>query len=93
MHRMFSCFCLIKLPTLASSALADFATCYLQLLSVDKEIAALDLNAAMLQDNIGDKHGALNTDERCILLDGRINMPQPPPSSVASVSGILTYPG
>ncbi|KAG2492894.1 hypothetical protein HYH03_008808 [Edaphochlamys debaryana] len=52
--------------------------------AVDREIAALDLAAAQLTDNIGDKDEALRIDERTVMLDGRINLSQRPPSSVAS---------
>lgn len=56
---------------------------------VDKEIAQLDLTASMLEDNIRDKSNALSTDERMVLLDGRINLNTPPPSTVLSgLSGV-----
>ncbi|KAJ9525818.1 hypothetical protein QJQ45_009311 [Haematococcus lacustris] len=54
--------------------------------SVDKELENLEVAAAMLSDNLRDKQGALALDERCVLLDGRINITTPPPPSVASVS-------
>ena len=53
---------------------------------MDREIAALDATAAQLESNIADKDDALRVDERVVLLDGRINLAQRPPSSVASVS-------
>lgn len=52
---------------------------------MDKELAALELAAATIEDNLRDKEAALALDERCVLLDGRINLATPPPSSVASV--------
>ncbi|GFR49244.1 hypothetical protein Agub_g11258 [Astrephomene gubernaculifera] len=52
--------------------------------AVDREIAALDASAAQLADNIKDKDDALRIDERMVMLDGRINLVQRPPSSVAS---------
>lgn len=54
--------------------------------SVDKELGQLDVTAAMIEDNIRDKDSAINLDERMVLLDGRLNVPTAPPSSVASVS-------
>ncbi|KAJ9526461.1 hypothetical protein QJQ45_009945 [Haematococcus lacustris] len=53
--------------------------------SVDKELENLEVAAAMLSDNLRDKQGALALDERCVLLDGRINITTPPPPSVASL--------
>ncbi|KXZ52634.1 hypothetical protein GPECTOR_9g679 [Gonium pectorale] len=52
--------------------------------AVDKEISALDASANQLTDNIRDKDEALRIDERMVMLDGRINVAQRPPSSVAS---------
>ncbi|EFJ41053.1 hypothetical protein VOLCADRAFT_68705 [Volvox carteri f. nagariensis] len=52
--------------------------------AVDKEIASLDMAAAQLNENIRDKDEALRIDERMVMLDGRINLAQRPPSSVAS---------
>ncbi|GLC70283.1 hypothetical protein PLESTF_000955000, partial [Pleodorina starrii] len=52
--------------------------------AVDKEIAALDMASAQLHENIRDKDEALRIDERMVMLDGRINLGQRPPSSVAS---------
>ncbi|KAG2451831.1 hypothetical protein HYH02_003607 [Chlamydomonas schloesseri] len=52
--------------------------------AVDREIAALDATAAQLEANIADKDDALRVDERVVLLDGRINLAQRPPTSVAS---------
>ncbi|KAL6762725.1 Tektin family-domain-containing protein [Haematococcus lacustris] len=54
--------------------------------SVDKELENLEVAAAMLSDNLRDKQGALALDERCVLLDGRINITTPPPPSVASLA-------
>ncbi len=56
-----------------------------KVVSVDKELDALALASAMLEDNLKDKMAALALDERCVLLDGRINVPTPPPSSIVSV--------
>lgn len=58
----------------------------MQINNVDKEIDALQLASAMLEDNLRDKEAALSLDERCALLDGRINLSTPPPSSVVTVS-------
>ncbi len=55
---------------------------------MDKELENLEVAAAMLEDNLKDKEAALALDERCVLLDGRINITTPPPSSVASVSAL-----
>jgi hypothetical protein len=54
--------------------------------AVDREIATLDMASAQLHENIRDKDEALRIDERMVMLDGRINVAQRPPSSVASVS-------
>ncbi len=58
---------------------------------MDKELDALALASAMLQDNLRDKEAALTLDQRCVLLDGRINLQTPPPSSIASVSAHDTF--
>lgn len=63
--------------------LLEFAV---QISAVDKEISSLDMAALQLTDNIKDKDDALRIDERMVMLDGRINLAQRPPSSVASVS-------
>lgn len=59
-----------------------------QINAVDREIAALDSASIQLHENIRDKDEALRIDERMVMLDGRINLAQRPPSSVASVSGL-----
>lgn len=56
---------------------------------MDKELDALALASVMLEDNLKDKEAALALDERCVLLDGRINVATPPPSSIASVGAPL----
>mmetsp|Transcript_14636 Transcript_14636/g.31883 ORF Transcript_14636/g.31883 Transcript_14636/m.31883 type:complete len:512 (+) Transcript_14636:54-1589(+) len=58
--------------------------------NVDKELAQLDLAAAMIEDNIRDKSAALSLDEQVVLMDGRINIPNAPPSSVASYQSNLS---
>jgi tektin-1 len=58
---------------------------------VDKEINSLDLAAMTLEDNIRDKEAALSVDEQVVMLDGRINLTSPPPSSVGSVSPLFPY--
>lgn len=58
----------------------------LQLAAVDKTVDALDLSMLRLEDNIRDKESTLLLEEKVALLDGRINLNQPPPSSIATVS-------
>ena len=54
--------------------------------NVDKQMENLDLTTAMIEDNLRDKAAALELDERCALLDGRMNVGNAPPSSVFTVS-------
>ncbi|GAX74150.1 hypothetical protein CEUSTIGMA_g1599.t1 [Chlamydomonas eustigma] len=58
--------------------------------AVDKEINSLDLAAMTLEDNIRDKEAALSVDEQVVMLDGRINLTSPPPSSVGSNTSNLS---
>lgn len=68
----------------------------MQLAAVDKTIDALDLSMLRLEDNIRDKESTLVLEEKVALLDGRVSVNQPPPSSIATVGALppahcLTY--